>query len=118
MAGKNTLEVTTDSFTREVLDAELPVIVDFWAPWCGPCRAIGPILEELAGEYRGRVKVTKVNVDEHPTLAQAFRVRGIPTLVALIDGEVAEEIVGFGGRPRLEHLFARLAKVEEDRAAS
>ena len=119
MASKHTVNVTSDTFSQEVLDAATPVVIDFWAPWCGPCRAIAPVLDQLAQSYAGRVKVAKVNVDEHPQLASAFRVRGIPTLVALNAGEIVGEIVGFGGKARLEELFDHLTALGEDtRAAS
>lgn len=107
------VNVTARSFQQEVAQAPLPVVVDFWAPWCGPCRSIGPILEELAGTYAGKVKVAKVNVDEEPTLAEAFGVRGIPTLAVLHRGESIGQVVGFRGRASLEDLFADLARLPE-----
>jgi len=107
----HTIHVTADNFETEVLKAKEPVIIDFWAPWCGPCRQIGPVLDELAPEYVGRVKVAKVNVDEEPELAQAFRIRGIPTLYAMKGGEVIDQMVGWGGKKRLEDAFVKLAKM-------
>jgi len=104
------IHVTTASFDREVADSTLPVVIDFWAPWCGPCKAIGPILEEMAQRYAGTVKVAKVNVDEEPALAAAFRVQGIPTLVALHEREVVDVQVGFSGAKALESLFEQVAK--------
>jgi thioredoxin 1 len=106
-----TKPITVDSsnFETEVMQSEQPVLVDFWAPWCGPCRSIGPILETLAGQYDGKVKVAKVNVDEDPELAQKFQVRGIPTLYAVVDGEVVDSVVGFGGKAQLQAAFASLA---------
>jgi thioredoxin len=86
--------ITDDTFQSEVMQATLPVLVDFWAPWCGPCRAIGPIVEELAGEYEGRLKVVKVNVDDNPRIPAQFGVRGIPNLILLKGGQVQEQIVG------------------------
>ena len=86
--------VSDDTFQREVLQAGTPVLIDFWAPWCGPCRAIGPIVEELAGEYNGRLKVVKMNVDDNPRTPAQFGVRGIPNLIIFKGGEVKEQIVG------------------------
>ncbi len=106
------ITVTTASFETEVNGASEPVVVDFWAPWCGPCKQIGPVLDELASTYAGQVKVAKVNVDEEPALAQAFGVRGIPTLTVLHRGKSLGQMVGFRGRPALEDLFADLAKLE------
>lgn len=86
--------VSDDSFQNEVLQASTPVLIDFWAPWCGPCRAIGPVVEELAGEYSGRLKVVKMNVDDNPRTPAQFGVRGIPNLILFKGGEVKEQIVG------------------------
>ncbi|WP_428263986.1 thioredoxin [Haliangium sp.] len=106
---KKSIQATTANFEQEILSSTIPVVVDFWAPWCGPCRLIGPALEELAGEYEGKVKVAKVNVDEEPELAAAFRVQGIPTLYALSAGKVVDRMVGFGGKGPLAALFERLS---------
>jgi thioredoxin 1 len=86
--------VSDDSFQNDVLQSPTPVLIDFWAPWCGPCRAIGPIVEELAGEYTGRLKVVKMNVDDNPKTPAQFGVRGIPNLILFKGGEVKEQIVG------------------------
>jgi thioredoxin 1 len=86
--------VSDDTFQSEVAEATVPVLIDFWAPWCGPCRAIGPIVEELAGEYSGRLKVVKMNVDDNPKTPAQFGVRGIPNLIILKGGQVQEQIVG------------------------
>ena len=107
------IHVTTSEFEREVIDSAEPVVVDFWAPWCGPCRAIAPILDELAGEYTGTVKVAKVNVDEEPALAQRFGVRGIPTLYVIENGKETSQMVGFSGRGALESLFENLSEGRE-----
>lgn len=113
MSNETTVKVTTDNFETEVLKSSEPVLIDFWAPWCGPCRMIAPVLDELAPQYQGRVKVAKVNVDEEPALAQAFRVRGIPTLCAVKDGAVVDEIVGFGGKQMLVDAMEKLANMGE-----
>jgi thioredoxin 1 len=101
--------VTATNFRSEVTESPLPVVVDLWAPWCGPCRTMSPVLEELAGRYEGKVKVVKVNVDEEPGLAAAFRVQGIPTLAVLRGNTVVDQQVGFGGRAAIEQLFERAA---------
>jgi thioredoxin 1 len=94
MAANNVTHVTDANFEQEVMKALTPVLIDFWAPWCGPCRAIAPIVDELAGEYAGRLKVVKVNVDDNPQTPSRFGVRGIPNLVIVKGGEVKQQIVG------------------------
>ena len=88
------LEVTDDSFTNEVLNSELPVLVDFWAEWCGPCKMVSPIVEELSNEYNGKVKVAKLDVDSNPQTATNYGIRGIPTLLMFKDGSAVDQIVG------------------------
>ena len=94
-------QLSDDSFEAEVLRAPLPVLIDFWAPWCGPCKAIAPVVEELAQEYAGRLKVTKLNVDENPLTPSRYGVRGIPNLLVIKDGTVKEQIVGAVPKARL-----------------
>jgi thioredoxin 1 len=88
------LKITKDNFEKEVLNSETPVLLDFWASWCGPCRMVGPIVEEVAAETLNTAKVGKVNVDEEPELAQKFNVMSIPTLVVMKSGKVAKSTVG------------------------
>ena len=88
------LEVTDDTFSNEVLNSELPVLVDFWAEWCGPCKMVSPIVEELSNDYNGKVKVTKLDVDSNPQTATNYGIRGIPTLLMFKDGSAVDQIVG------------------------
>jgi thioredoxin 1 len=86
--------VTLDTFDKDVLESTIPVLVDFWAPWCGPCRAIAPSVDAIAEEFSGKAKVYKVNVDEQPEIASRYGVQSIPTLTIFKDGKVADQIVG------------------------
>jgi len=90
----NITPVSDDNFDNEVLKSPLPVLIDFWAPWCGPCRAIAPIVDELAGEYVDKLKVVKMNVDDNPRTPGRYGVRGIPNLILFKNGEVQQQIVG------------------------
>ena len=94
MAATNIAQISDDSFDSEVLKSPLPVLIDFWAPWCGPCRAIAPIVDELAGEYAGKLKIVKLNVDDNPRTPARYGVRGIPNLILFKNGEVQQQIVG------------------------
>jgi thioredoxin 1 len=98
----STVKVTETSFKNEVLDSDVPVLVDFWAEWCGPCKMIGPALEELATEYGGRLKVAKVNVDDHPSVAAQYGVRGIPALFMFKGGEVVSNRTGAAPKASLK----------------
>lgn len=90
-----------DSFEQEVITAPLPVLVDFWAPWCGPCKSIAPVLEEIAQEYDGKLKVVKINVDENPSVPSRYGVRGIPNLMIFKGGNLAGQIVGAAPKNKL-----------------
>ena len=96
----NLITMTTDRFEAYVLESDIPVLVDFWAPWCGPCRAVAPVLDQIAAEYAGRLTVAKVNVDEEPRIAEMFGIRSIPTLVVLHGREVVA--VTMGAAPKSE----------------
>ena len=97
----NVHEVSDGTFDTEVLASETPVLIDFWAPWCAPCRAIAPVVEELAGEYAGKLKVVKMNVDDNPQTPSRYGVRGIPNLILFQGGQVKEQIVGAVAKKRL-----------------
>ncbi|MEY2978994.1 MAG: thioredoxin [Prochlorotrichaceae cyanobacterium] len=88
------LAVTDDSFKKEVLESEVPVLVDFWAPWCGPCRMVAPVIDEIATQYEGKVKVVKLNTDDNPTVAGQYGIRSIPTLMIFKGGQRVDMVVG------------------------
>ncbi|MCH6256746.1 thioredoxin [Puniceicoccaceae bacterium K14] len=102
------INLTEQSFKDAISGSSIPVLVDFWAPWCGPCKAIAPILEELAGELDGKVQITKVNVDEASGISAEYQIRAIPTLLLFKGGEVVEQFVGMVGKDSLK------AKIEEN----
>lgn len=107
MASENVMAFTDANFDREVLQSEIPVLVDFWATWCAPCKAIAPLVDAVADEYVGKVKVGKVNVDENQATPAKFNVRGIPTLILFKGGAVVEQIVGAVPKSQLEAMIAK-----------
>jgi thioredoxin 1 len=108
MAAPNIVDLTQENFAAEVLKASTPVLVEFWAEWCGPCKMIGPVLDELAGEYAGQVKIGKVNIDQQQALAAQYGVRAIPTLLLFHKGEVADQMVGLRSKRDLKASIARV----------
>lgn len=105
--GKDTVAVGDADFKTQVLDSSEPVLVDFWATWCAPCRAIAPALEELATQYKGKVKIAKVDVDEAQTVAQQFGIRSIPTLLMFKGGKVVDQIIGAVPKAKLEESLRK-----------
>jgi thioredoxin 1 len=105
--GDNLFHVNDSSFQKDVLEAAQPTFVDFWASWCGPCRMIGPIFEELSDQYSGQVKFVKVNVDENPKTPANYGVRGIPTLILFKGGQVVDQIVGAAPKAQLENMVKK-----------
>jgi thioredoxin 1 len=109
MASNNIITLTKENFAQQVLNSQTPVLVDFWAEWCGPCKMIAPVLDELADEYSGRVQIGKVNIDESQELAAEYGVRAIPTLLIFQNGQVAEQIVGLRSKRDLKASFDKLS---------
>lgn len=108
MASDNVVTVSDADFDAAVLKADVPFLLDFWAPWCGPCKAIGPVIDELAAEFAGRVKVGKMNVDDNPVTPGKFGIRAIPTLIVFKGGEVADQVTGAVGKQQLKAMIEKL----------
>jgi len=109
MSAPNLVTLTSENFEKEVLQSATPVLVDFWAEWCGPCKMLSPILDELAGEYEGRVKIAKVNIEHDQELATRYGVQSIPTLLLFSQGQVTDQIVGLRSKKDLKSRFDRVA---------
>ena len=110
MANYNVLQLTSQNFTREVEKSSIPVLVDFWAPWCGPCKAFAPTLDKLADKYDGKVKIGKVNVDEDKNLSAQYKIMSIPTLLLFKDGQLVKSIVGAKPAFMIERLLLQIIK--------
>jgi thioredoxin 1 len=102
------VSVTDSDFTKEVIESTIPVVVDFWATWCGPCQAMGPVVDAVAGEYAGKIKVLKMNVDENPSTPMKYGVRGIPTLILFNKGEVVDRLIGAQPKASVEGLLKKV----------
>ncbi|MDO9578245.1 MAG: thioredoxin [Candidatus Cloacimonadales bacterium] len=102
------IEVNQDTFENEVLKSEIPVLVDFWAPWCGPCKALSPTVENIAREYEGKLKVCKLNIDSSPNIANRYSIMSIPTLLLFKNGKVETQIIGLAGKDKIVGKISHL----------
>ncbi|MFZ5761615.1 MAG: thioredoxin [Thermodesulfobacteriota bacterium] len=107
MASDKVVQLSDAAFEAQALQADMPVLVDFWAPWCGPCKAIGPVIDELAADFDGKIKVCKMNVDDNPATPGKYGIRAIPTLILLKGGKVVEQVTGAVGKSQLVAMIQK-----------
>ena len=106
--GENVRDISDSEFDAEVLKSQLPVLVDFWAPWCGPCKSIASVLDELADQYKGRLKVLKVNIDDNPNLPDRYNIQGIPNLLFFKNGSLVDQVIGAVSKARISEVIDKI----------